>query len=653
MPRPPVVYHNLRGNAAERSPRHVAVLDTETAWRETNDGEMHVLRLWAMRMLHRGHEHPRLGVDVRSWGRSVPELVDTLTGWVRHADSLWLYIHNTNFDLAVTRLPMALARAGWELGDHGLTMDKPWFRMRGPHGVLTVLDSSSVWPESLERVGLALRRRKRPLPGNEDEERHWLARCEQDVDILADAVSATLDWWDEHRLGCWSLTGAATGWNAFRHRRTGLPIAIDPDPQARAFERSTLYGGRRDVWRVGHLARAQYIELDFERVHLTACRFAPLPRRRGHFFDGDWKERDWLDPDRYGAVAECTVRTDTPRYPVRIAGRVWHPTGEFRTVLAWPELLDARARGELVAMHRGYTYWLAPHMADWATWVNNLLDAPPEKVPAIVQLMAKAWSRTVPGKWATRSSREIERRPSHVQEWAVEHGIAHPEDAPITMLHMLGEQVWYLGDQDGDDCFPAVLSFVQSHTRVALNRLLDALPPESVVACNTDGVIVKMAHAPDIGRLAAATWPFRPRVKASYRDVQVLGSNHLLLDGRSRLGGVPAKAERTDGLTWSWNTWPSLRTQVRLVPGGGYLRIPRSVNLSAVPVTRWVVEDGRTVPARATTTPTGGVELVPWHLTPSPLLHEPLRRPQHPTLERALSAAGMGDAMAAALAAAS
>jgi hypothetical protein len=671
--RPPTPLHNLRGNAAERSPRHVAILDTETRWRETNDGEMHTLRLWAARFLHRGHDHPRLGVDHRAWGESVGDLVDTLAEWVRHADSLWLYIHRTAFDLSVTRLPMRLVEAGWELGDHGLTMDKPWFRARLGDNVLTVVDSSSLLSASLEKIGVLIGMPKLPLPDNADTQRDWLARCERDVDVLAAAMVQVMDWWDEHGLGCWSLTGAATGWNAYRHNRTGPPILIDPSPEARAFERRAITGGRRDVWRVGQLARSRYLEIDFERAHLTVCRHLPLPYRRRFAFgtaavpDGqetlpgtgapaqpgnaEWNDRDWLDPERFGAVADVTVRTEKPRYPAHIDGRWWYPTGEFRTTLAWPELIDARDRGELVAMHGGWTHALHPHMAEWAQWIADVLDADPGTVPPMAQLAAKGWSRSVPGKWATRTSRKVDERPSHIMQWAVEHGMAHPDDVPLTILHLMGTQTWYYGDQEGDDSFPAVLAYIQSHVRLRLNRLVDLLPAGSVVSCNTDGVIVKATRTPDLERLAAATWPLVPRVKAKYHSVQVLGPNHLICDGEARLSGVPLSADLVENLTWEWHTWPGLGRQVEIAPGDGYLRQRRRVRLDAVPVTRWVLADGRTVPPRAFTTVVAGSQLLPWHLTPSELRYQALRRPQHPTLERAMADYGDIDALAPALAA--
>jgi hypothetical protein len=634
---------------------------------------MHTLRLWAMRLLHRGHVHPRLGVDHRHWGERVEDLVSTLAEWVRHADSLWLYIHRTAFDLAVTRLPMRLLDAGWELGDHGLTMDKPWFRARLGTNVLTVLDSSSLLGASLDSIGVRIGMPKLPLPDNADTQRDWLARCERDVDVLAAAMTQVMDWWDEHGLGCFSLTGAATGWNAYRHNRVGPPILIDPDPAARAFERRAISGGRRDVWKVGALARSRYLEIDFERAHLTVCRHLPLPYRRRFAFgdaavaDGqetfagvdavrqegnaEWKDRDWLDPERFGAIADCTVSTDVPRYPARIDGRWWYPTGEFRTTLAWPDLLDARARGDLIAMHGGYTYALHPHMAEWARWLGGILEAEPGTVPPMAQLAAKGWSRSVPGKWATRTSRKVAERPSHILGWAVEHGMAHPEDAPLTILHLHGSQSWFYTDQEGDDSFPAVLAFIQSYVRVALNRLVEALPADALVACNTDGVIVKAARTPDLQKLAAVTWPLTPRVKRVYRSVQVLGPNHLICDGEQRLSGIPEAAPMIEDLTWEWQTWPGLQRQVEIAPEGGYLRPSRRVRLDALPVTRWVLADGRTVPPRAFTTVVAGSQLLPWHLTPSPLRHEALRRPQHPTLERAMATYGDADALAPALAA--
>jgi hypothetical protein len=244
----------------------------------------------------------------------------------------------------------------------------------------------------------------------------------------------------------------------------------------------------------------------------------------------------------------------------------------------------------------------------------------------------------------------VDERPSHVNGWAVEHGMAQPEDVPLTILHLLGTQTWFYGDQDGDDAFPAVLAYIQSHVRLRLNRMIDALPPGSVVSCNTDGVIIRAQRTPDLDKLAALTWPLVPRVKARYRHVQVLGPNHIIVDGELRLSGIPQGAPMIEDLTWEWHTWPGLRRQVELAPEGGYLRPPRRVRLDAVPVTRWVLEDGRTVPPRAFTTVVAGSQLLPWHLTPSELRHERLRRPQHPTLEKAMTAYGEPSTLAEAVA---
>lgn len=649
----PTPVHNLRGNAAERSPRHFAVLDTETRWEETPNGQRHSLRLWCLRLVHRGHDHPRLGVDQRAYGFDVESLCDRIEQWLRHSPSLWLYMHNTTFDLGVTRLPMVLARRGFQLGDHALTMPRPWCRLNRKRRTLTIVDSASVFPKSVEHLGVRLGTPKPTLPGNDDSDAAWLARCEADVDIVAAALRQAMDWWDEHRLGCWSLTGPASGWNAYRHQRRGQPIVIDPNPRALAFERRTVTGGRRDAFRIGRLPRARYVEIDFERAHLTICRTMPLPRKRSRAFVGRPRESDWLDADRWGMIAEVTVRADTPRYPVHISGRQWYPTGTMRTVLAGPMLREAHERGDLVDVHRGWCYWLEPHMQSWADWLCRVLDTPPaEQLPA-VDVMCKAWSRSVPGKWATRTSRQIEEMPSLIDGWAVERGIHHPSEQPFTALHIDGTQTWWLGDQEGDDSFPAVLAWIQAHTRMRLNALVDALPADHVVSCNTDGVIVKAHRTPDLDRLARLTWPLVPRVKAVYHDVTVIGPNHLLLDGEQRLSGVPASAPLVDEMTWGWHTWPSLRRQLELAPDGGYVRQRRTVDLSAVPVTRWVLRDGRTVPVETRTNSVGGTEIVPWGEFHHPLMHEAIRRPQHPVLEAALAKTALHNALPAAVEAAS
>lgn len=628
-----VPIHNLRQNHSERSPRHIAILDTESRMYTTAGHERHELRLWSATLTHRHNNKHRKGNHDQERGHTAAELAQLIDRWGRHDRSLWVYMHNTNFDLGVTRLPLLLKRMGWRIGDNALTTESPWCRLSIKDHTITLADSFSMLPRSLDYIAGQLRMEKLELPANDDSDEAWFARCDRDVEILEAAMLQLADWWDNNKLGCWSLTGAATGWNSMKHRPHRDKVVIDPDPEALAFERTAVYGGRREVFRVGHFSGGGFMDVDFSTAHLTICQHLPLPRSRYLKFAGEPTADDWADPDRWGMIADCTVRTETPRYPCRINHRIWHPVGTFRTTLAGPELLEAKQRGELVQIHGGYKYWLSPHMADWASWLQGVLNNETQEHPPMAAVAGKGWSKSVPGKWATRTSQEVQTLPSEHNGWLVERGIDHPSEQPATILHMDGTQTWYINDLDADDCFPAVLAWIQSAVRVRMGRLIDAIKPDRRMSCNTDGAIIRARLLPNFDAILPDLWPLVPRCKAIIKDLEIKGPNHIIVDGNPRLSGVP----RAGALKWNdayaWMTWPSLKRQLEQPESEGYTRDARRVDLSHVPVNKWVLDNGQTIPPRCVVADGGETQLLAFDQLPWPDCARALAARQHPDLQ--------------------
>src|SRR5437764_1382311 len=117
-------------------------------------------------------------------------------------------------------------------------------------------------------------------------------------------------------------------------------------------------GGRREVRRIGRLPPGLYADLDMATAHLTAMAGLALPTKRLGRFESLPLDHRGLDSSILDVLAECTVETARPRYPWPTAHGVFFPVGRFHTVLAGPELREARARGELCAIGRGYLYLL-------------------------------------------------------------------------------------------------------------------------------------------------------------------------------------------------------------------------------------------------------------------------------------------------------
>jgi hypothetical protein len=627
----------------------VIVIDTETRWTTGEDTEHHTIRLWEAAVTRRHGNSPSRPRSEQAGGDGGGDLAAFIDRQVKTSPVAWLYAHNQSFDMATTRLPVLLAKYGWVVTTHNLASDAPWAILKNGNRTLRIADSHSLMPESLESIGSKIGVPKLALPANDDSNDAWRARCRRDVETTITALVQLMDWWDTNQLGHWSVTGPRTGFNAMRHRCVARPgytpdaqqvgdggpifqhgdghVVIDPDPDARAFERATLYQGRREAFRTGVLPRGMYVELDMKRAHLTAAARFKLPCRRGVMFESLDVESRYVDNENMSIIAEVTVSTEVPRYPVRTKYGIVHPTGTFTTTLAGPEIAEARSRGELVAIGKGYYYRLSWHMQPWALWANQCLDDPDDVTPPAAKIAVKGWTRSVPGTWAARTGRVVDEGTSPVDGWHAEAGYDLEHKAPCMIVHMQGRMQVIVRDQEADDSFPAILSFIQSHVRVALSRMLDTVPEERSITCSTDSILVDSSgwgpfitprlHRADLKRLAerdaenlsaylsGAAFPFVMAVKGVASDVRILSPQHVRMDGVRKYSGIPKGADEPERDKFTFLTWPKLGSQMALSVPDGYTRQARRVDMTRLTVARWSYECGCTLAPEAATTSSG------------------------------------------------
>ena len=648
--------HWLAENESERSPRRFIAWDTEG--RPIKDGLTHQLRCWVAREVLRKEIAPKQPRETQEQGTTAWALAEWVSSRARTDTPLYVCAHGSSYDLAITRLPLLLLDLGWELTEHALTSHAPWARFRQANKTIRLIDSWSYLPKSLEEIGDRIGIPKRALPDFDASEEEWLERCRQDVEITTRAMLDLLDWWDRHRLGAFADTGPGAGWHALRHRKAPDKVLIDPEPEGRAWDRQAIYGGRRDCWRKGPVEESWYVELDLVQAHLSICASQALPVRRTYQFDSMPLDTHLLTHLGAGIIAEAEIETDIPRYPLRLADAITYPVGRFRTVLCGPELAYTREMGELRAIGPGRRYRLGFAMEDWGQWIQRILEGTEPDTPVVAQIAAKGWSRTVVGRWAMRTGRQDFELPSPERGWAMSWGRDHETGAPRTILTLGGRELWLIQDQESDGSFPAVLAWVQSHTRVLLDRLISAIGPEAVILCNTDGLLVDLeglyravhlqgyrltsyTEARELaeacaGILERKTDPVRLQVKAVYRQGEVIGAQHTIMDGKRKLAGVRANAKEVRPKVFAYETWPRLAWQIAQGDRNGYRLGKAAVDLSNVKVPRWEYADGCCEPLRLDLWPARDEW---WASTPAPSCsahQSPLQAAQHPALSKVL-----------------
>lgn len=648
--------HYLRPNHSSWTPPAVIGLDSETRTVQVEGGEAEVLRCWAARMVRRRHRR-RAGEVLDADGFTPQSAAEAIDAWASADKTSWLYAHNVGFDLVTTGLPAELARLGWELSSSfALSGNSPWLvmhkgrqvttetRSRDGHKpgtarvkwqhTLTITDSYSLFPVPLVQLSADAGVPKPPLPADDDPPELWLARCRADVQIMMGALLTLMDWWEDHDLGRFGVSGSTCGWRTYRHRIEAGEVVIDPDQTAVDFEREAVYGGRRDAWRTGELPEGRYIEADYSAAYPTIAAELLLPSRRIGPLTPQIAAAILRRRARYGMVARCVIETDQPRWPLRVLGRVFYPVGRFETVLATPELQSAFDAGCLVEVGAGWFYAMSGHMQPWARWVLAIAAAGDDDVPYPVRVAAKNWARAAIGKWAQHgfSRMEIPGPPS--DDWAYEDCAIAGVAGRATLTTLGGHRYLSIADQMPDDPFPAILAHVEAEVRSRLARVIEAAPPGAVVQCDTDGIMLdaQLAEAwladyvPALARDARPgavidAWmtsastlsaPLSMREKTAYRRLTVHGPQHIELDGKPRMAGVSRGAWKTYEGAWMTQLWPSLAWQLAEATPGQYERPYREVRIAGPYVAGWVLADGAVRPVETFIDAAGDNQVRPW-----------------------------------------
>jgi hypothetical protein len=515
-----------------------------------------------------------------------------------------LVAHNLAYDLRIADAFTHLPTLGWVFVSGRVDDGQAWFVWRNGDRTLCCVDSTSWVPVSLQRLGEACDLRKLDLPDEEDSEDAWFARCERDVEILADVWRRLMLWVESEDLGNWKLSGAGQSWAAFRHRFMDDRLLVHEDDDARAAERAASHTGRCEAWQHGKLTAGPYTEWDFHCAYATIGRDCDVPIKLAGEMVRPTLE-SVLDAARSRAVlVECEVTTDEPILPYRGDSGISWPVGAFRTT-AWDhELRAALDAGADLRIERAWLYRRTPALRNFCTWVLAGLDGSRGDVDPVVQLALKHWSRALIGRTAARWSRWETCGARAAPD--VSLGRVHDASAgEVYQMMQLGTQlIRQVGTPDNPDAMGAILSWVMAESRVRLWHVMKTAGLDNVAYVDTDSCITDAAGSARLRGAGIAGL----RVKGEWSTIEIRGPRQLIPGARLRAAGVPKTAVRVDEDTWSAEVWSGLSRSLSSGQASTVEVATRTFHLPGVDNRRRHLSGGLTAPFEVDTT-SGAVEV--------------------------------------------
>lgn len=553
--------HYIRENKAAQVPRRIVVMDCEARSTIHRDHEIQEWRCGAVYFGHwtnTGRHHHHVSAYT-----SATVLWNDIAEHTRPKQRTVIYCHNLPYDMRISNCLEHLPRLGFHLDAIRASSKGCWSRWSRNGASLILVDSASLFPVTVHRLGLLYGTKKLALPQTDNID-DWLRRCTRDVDITARIIVEYFGWLRTGVAGNWQLTGAGQSWSHWRHAHLTHPVLVHTDGEAIEAERRAMWTGRAENWQWGRDYEIPVYEWDWENAYPRIARDIDIPTRlvgkSNHVTLTDLHHmmKRWI------ILADLEVTTDQPVVPARHDGHILWPVGTFTTTLWQPEIEALLAAGASIRVSRVWLYQGAPALRSWATWMLDTLHGRGQLDHPWQTILLKHWSRALIGRFATQ-----------YQNWElfgwdtrsnVMAGRMHDTDTGEDLEFMqVGNEIHVMtGLEESDDSCPQITSYIMSVARARLWEAISACGWQNVLYMDTDSLVVNMTGHTILQRATRKGEFEGLRLKGRHSGYEIYGPRSAIIGDSTKFAGIPRNARRLSDDTWRGEVWTQFERALRI-----------------------------------------------------------------------------------------
>lgn len=535
------IRHYLKPNKHSEIPSNVIWTDTETKPHIDQKGVTRH-RLWFGWACYQ-RSRAQLDWCAPVWRRytRAREFWEWVSSLARPRTVLYIFCHNTNFDLPVLRtfkLPMQM---GWVLTRAVIDGPPTIITMRKGSATIKLLDTLNFWRVSLKELGKAIGVAKLPMPSSYSDPEMWDQYARQDVEVIRRAL---LEWWGylaDQDMGGFAPTLAGQAMRTWRHRYMRHRVLIDDNELALRLSRAAYLGGRNECFRHGRIEGPIYY-LDINSMYPSVMRGNPYPVE---LFGVDRRnpERTWdkFSPT-HAAVGRVKLSCQERLYPLVLNGRLCFPVGEFWATLAGPELRYAVTHGHVTSWESVAVYHQAEIFTEFIDELYKLRLRYKAEGNEVYAYFIKILMNSLYGKFGQRGMvwEESGRTEDEGSKSWVEYDVITRR---IKRCRQLAGLIQTKSEEgEARESFPAIAAYVTSYARMALYRLMQRVGMENTLYCDTDGVFVTQEG---YERVRAELSPVNlgaAKLEHTAPYVVIRGLKDYNLGGKVKVKGVKANA---------------------------------------------------------------------------------------------------------------
>lgn len=412
---------------------------------------------------------------------------DTFTKFIIEQKRIVVFAHNLLYDYRAGVNRQLLIDAGFSPVFESYEIGRVIIRWVYKSNSITFIDSMNYVKESIADIGKMLGLEKLDMPNYEDNIEKWKIYSMRDVEILAKFVLALIEFM-KRELGEFALTSPSFAYRVFLRKFKPKHVKLRPpkDKEVQQLETEAYFGGRVEVFKRGKFQNV--VALDVNSMYPYSMRDLTVPIRPiakikdmpieklKKLVEKDTPiiARVWLD-----IPADMYIPPAPYKHP--ITKKVIFPTGRFVTTLATPELkinLPYIRKVEVAVVYKP-----AKIFKEYVEHYYAERQKAKERGDKVNNMFYKLLLNSLYGKFGEK--KKVQKM---VADLKIDHSTLFITPSGKKYKVIDGILVETITKETNYGRFTAISAFITSQARAYLWKIMNLVPPEKLLYCDTDSI---------------------------------------------------------------------------------------------------------------------------------------------------------------------
>lgn len=548
-------------NKSEGLPNHVVYFDTETYFDPNKTEQIQDIRLVVGKYQRYLKGKPRDQADWLHTSR-LPVFWDWIESKINDNTHLYLFAHNMDFDWAAAKGFEYLSKRGWEIKFFAFD-SKVWIiKYHKGKRSITVLDSLQYFDFPIKYLGDYLGLPKKTMPDSSESDKMWYHYCKRDVEILSKIMETLYTFISDHSLGRFAFTSGGQSINAYRHKFMHHPIQVHRFEPVLEIERKAYRGARTEAFWIGDIPASPVYKLDVNSMYPYVMKSYQYPTEYLGMISNPSKRAIKEQIRKGTAILHADIEISEPVIATW-TGKLIFPTGSFEAYLTTEEIRWVLAHNTFLYPYELYCYKSDPIFTSFIDYFYPLKVKATKEGDKVLKTNVKLVQNSLYGKFAQRNPKMNVIDELGPDDWYIEYGITSTTHKAVEFVVLGGKVYAQTGYKWAKHSFPAISAEVTANARMYLWDLMRRAGKDHVYYCDTDSIFTDEEGLRRLGNMLDPYKLGYLKIETKAERGTILGAKDYILDGFSRIKGVPRSARKERDGSYSYMTFDKLRTRLR------------------------------------------------------------------------------------------